>query len=272
MSRKQLKAGEKTESSGAVSGGVSTVSKDDLLDALADHKTALLADLNTAFNRIDGKLDNLQQSLDSHDTRLTSLEDHAGTLDERLERLEASCLKLQTDNDKLRAKVTDLEGRNRRSNLRLVGLPESIEGPQPSKFFAQLLQEVFGHELLPSLPELDRAHRSLAPKPRPGAKPRPVLICFHRFQQKELIMREARTRDALIYQGHTFRVYEDYPPEIVNQRREYKAVMSSLYELGLRPSLLYPAKLRIIQTDGQRKLFTSLDEAEKYVEEVNHSP
>lgn len=271
MSRKNPKTAEKTENGGAANASVNMISKEDLLGALAEHKTALLADIHASFNRIDGKLDALQQSLDSHDTRLTSLEDHTGSLDDRLGRLEASCLKLQADNDKLRAKVTDLEGRNRRSNLRLVGVPESLEGPQPSKFFAQMLQDVFGRELLPSLPELDRAHRSLAPKPGPAANPRPVVICFHRYQQKEMIMREARTRDKLVYQGHTFRMYEDYPTEIVNQRRVYKTVMSSLYDLGLRPSLLYPARLRIVERNGQRKLFASLSEAEKYVQEANHS-
>lgn len=272
MSRKNTKTTEKTENGGVANACVSMVSKEDLLDALAEHKTALLADIHTGFNRIDGRLDALQQSLDNHDARLTSLEDHAGSLEDRFGRLEASCLKLQADNDKLRAKVTDLEGRNRRSNLRLVGVPESLEGSQPSKFFAQMLQDVFGRELLPTLPELDRAHRSLAPKPVPAANPRPVVICFHYYQQKEMIMRVARTRDKLIYQGHTFRIYEDYPTEIVNQRRVYKAVMSSLYKLGLRPSLLYPARLRIVEKNGQRKLFTSLSEAEKYVEKINHSP
>ncbi|CAL1602877.1 unnamed protein product [Knipowitschia caucasica] len=266
---KSHRAGEKSESAEAAS--ITAVSKEDLLAALAEHKNSLLADLNTSLNRIDGKLDCLQQSVDSHDSRLTSLEDNAESVDGRLEKLEACYLKVLTENEKLRTKVTDLEGRSRRSNVRLVGLPESIEGVQPTNFFAQLLQEVFGRDLFPSLPELDRAHRSLAPKPKPGDRPRPVMVCFHRFQQKELIMREARVRKTLVYQGHTFRLYEDYPSEVVTQRKVYKAVMSSLYELGLKPALLYPAKLRITQTNGTRKLFTSVDEAERYVEEVNKS-
>ncbi|KAK7893048.1 hypothetical protein WMY93_022200 [Mugilogobius chulae] len=157
------------------------------LVALAEHKVALLADLSPSIDRIHKKLDGFQQSLDNHDTRLVSLEDNVS---ERLDKMENQLAVLRADNDKLRAKVTDLEGRNRRNNVGLMELPEDIEGPQPSKFFARFLQEVFGPDMFPSPPELDHAHRSLAAKPRPGAKPRAVLLCFHRFHNKEQIDRE----------------------------------------------------------------------------------
>ncbi|CAB1426626.1 unnamed protein product, partial [Pleuronectes platessa] len=42
--------------------------------------------------------------------------------------------------------------------------------------------------------ELERAHRSLAPKPAPDERPRPVIIRFHRFQIKDLVIREAPRR------------------------------------------------------------------------------
>lgn len=58
-----------------------------------------------------------------------------------------------------------------RQNVRIVGLPESVEGARPTAFFSQLLVEVFGDQVLPSPPELDRAHRTLAPKPGPHERP-----------------------------------------------------------------------------------------------------
>ncbi|KAI4794421.1 hypothetical protein KUCAC02_032074 [Chaenocephalus aceratus] len=99
--------------------------------------------------------------------------------------LEATCATLTDSNVKLLAKVTDLESRSRRNNIRIVGLPESIEGPHPSTFFPKLLMEVFGEGVLDSPPECDRAHRSLTNKPKPGQRPRPVIIRVHRYQQKE---------------------------------------------------------------------------------------
>ncbi|KAJ4945221.1 hypothetical protein JOQ06_013756 [Pogonophryne albipinna] len=137
--------------------------------------------------------------------------------------LEATCATLTDSNVKLLAKVTDLESRSRRNNIRIVGLPESIEGPHPSTFFPKLLMEVFGEGVLDSPPECDRAHRSLTDKPKPGQRPRPVIIRVHRYQQKENIIREARARRGkLQYQGTP--IYEDYTPEVMEQHYKYREV------------------------------------------------
>ncbi|KAK7880391.1 hypothetical protein WMY93_032981 [Mugilogobius chulae] len=132
---------------------------------------------------------------------------------------------LQASNDKLKAKIVDTEGRHRRSNARLVGLPEGIEGTQPSKFFAQLLQDVFGPDIFPSPPELD-PERTFDPREQ----------------------EEGRTE---VF-GQVVSDYEDYSLEVVSQRKAYKTVMAELIHDGLKPSLLYPACLRITKPDGRR--------------------
>ncbi|KAJ3581370.1 hypothetical protein NHX12_008525 [Muraenolepis orangiensis] len=43
------------------------------------------------------------------------------------------------DYARLKAKNIDLEGRSRRNNLRIIGLPESIEGPRPTAFYSEVL-------------------------------------------------------------------------------------------------------------------------------------
>ena len=80
------------------------------------------------------------------------------------------------NNAKLKAKLTDLEGRSRRCNVRLIGVPEAVEGSWPTSFFSNFLVDVLGKDVLPSPPELDRAHRTLKPKPAVGEKPRAVII------------------------------------------------------------------------------------------------
>ncbi|KAJ3595055.1 hypothetical protein NHX12_004360 [Muraenolepis orangiensis] len=80
------------------------------------------------------------------------------------------------DYARLKAKNIDLEGRSRRNNLRIIGLPESIEGPRPTAFYSEVLVKLFGDQVLQTPPELDRAHRTLAAKPRQGDNPRPVIV------------------------------------------------------------------------------------------------
>lgn len=248
-----------------------SISKADLAASLTDLKTSLLSEMKKSFDQVNGKLDGLQETVTSHGGRLDSLEEDAESLGQRLTHVEACCEELRSDNIKLKAKLSELEGRSRRGNVRLIGILENVEGPQPTKFFSQLLQDVFGRDIFPSPPELDRAHRSMAPKPSPGGRPRPVIVCFHRYQLKELVIREARKRGTLMYQATPFRIYEDYTPEVVGERRKYTAVMSELYKLGLKPSLLYPARLRIVNTQGIRVAFSSVADAEKYVKDFKNS-
>uniref|UniRef100_A0A8C9ZSQ5 Uncharacterized protein n=1 Tax=Sander lucioperca TaxID=283035 RepID=A0A8C9ZSQ5_SANLU len=50
-------------------------------------------------------------------------------------------------------------------------------------------------------------------------RPRPVIIRFHRFQIKELVIPKARKRGELLYNGHKIRLYDDYSPDLLKQRR-----------------------------------------------------
>lgn len=125
---------------------------------------------------------------------------------------------------------------------------------------------MFGNGVLESPLECDRAHRSLSDKPRPGQRPRPVIVQLHKFQQKEKIISEARAkRGKLYYHGTPIAIYEDYTPEVLEQRSKYKEVLSELYKLGLKPALLFPARLTIITKQVNRRRLTSVAEAKGYI-------
>lgn len=89
--------------------------------------------------------------------------------------------------------MEDLENRSRRKNLRLFGLRERAEGSKP---FMDFIKDMLP-QWLDMTPDtsfsLERVDRPLAP-----AKPnqhRPVLICFLKFQDKELVFRSTRRRE-----------------------------------------------------------------------------
>ncbi|KAL6461050.1 hypothetical protein MHYP_G00310160 [Metynnis hypsauchen] len=224
-----------------------------LVSLLEEHKKSLSAEFRSSISILETKLDSIHTTVSEYNQKIISLESNASLLDERVLALEAICCTLKETNDKLSARVIDLESRSRRNNIRIVGLTESIEGPRPTAFFSELLAEVFGEEILPSPPELDRAHSSLTSKPGPGERPRAVIIRLHRFQQKDRIVREAiAKRGKLQYRGSPIAIYEDYAPEVVEQRAKYREVLADLYNLGLKPVLLFPAKLIITTKDGEQ--------------------
>lgn len=242
------------------------VSMSALTSLLEDHRAALSTEFKTALSSLEVKIDSVQIAVSDHGSRITSLESNADLLSERIHAMEATCKTLTENYDKLRAKTTDLEGRSRRNNIRIVGLPESLEGPRPTAFFSEMLSEIMGDQILPSPPELDRAHRALVAKPKQGGKPRAVIVRFHRYQAKEAVIREARKRrGTLQYRGRPIAIYDDYSPEVLEQRTQYRDVMAELYNLGFKPSLLFPARLRIVSKEGEQKLLSSVDEAKKFL-------
>lgn len=240
-----------------------------LLDSrLEKHQQALTEAFQAALTTLETKLDNIGTTVENHSLSIRSLERSENAQDLRLSQLEADVKVLKASKDKLAAKVIDLEARSRRNNIRVVGLPESIEDLQhPTAFFAKMLAEVFGN-VLGHAPECDRAHRTSAAIPKPGQRPRAVLIRLLRFQDKDKIIRDARARrGTLKFHSHSIFVYEDYPQEVVEERDTYRSVMSVLYERGLKPSLYYPSRLYIKPKEGGKKIhLESVAEAKKYIE------
>ncbi|KAI4829443.1 hypothetical protein KUCAC02_023484 [Chaenocephalus aceratus] len=176
----------------------------------------------------------------------TSLESNADLVDGRRRLWKLHARKQAASNAKLRAKTAYFEARSRRKNIRIIGLTGvDLRARDQTAFFSDLLPQLLGDQILPTSPELVRAHRSLAAKP--GERPRPVIIRFHNFQTKERVIREARKMRA----GST--------------RALYREVMAQLYKLGLRPALQYPAKLMITAENGDKVRLSSVEEAKKYL-------
>ncbi|CAI5657495.1 unnamed protein product [Oreochromis niloticus] len=240
---------------------------------LEEHRASISADFKTSFATLEARLDKIQTTITEHGQRMNLLESHAELQEQRLQALEERCVALAESNTKLKAKTIDLESRSRRNNIRIIGLPESIEGPRPTSFFADFLVEVLGDQILQSPPELDRAHRTLVAKPQSGARPRPVIIRLHRYQTKELIIREARKqRGKLHYRGSPVQIFEDYTPEVAEERAKYRSVMADLYNLALRPTLRFPARLQITLESGEKKRFSSPEEATSFVGKYQQTP
>lgn len=159
---------------------------------------------------------------------------------------EATIAKLQTENAALLDKVDDLENRSRRANLRIVNVPEGNENCQdPVKFVCEMLMQVMRNEVFEKPPELERAHRSLAPKPNHGNPPRSIIVCFHQFQEKERALWWARQHE-LRFQGKVLRTYLDLSAVLSKTCAAFKGIkQQALYQKGIRFQMLHPAHLRV---------------------------
>lgn len=134
----------------------------------------------------------------------------------------------------LQEKVSDLEGRSRRNNIRIYGVPEDAEGTSAATFIENLIKSEVGADLgMDSDLGIERAHRALAPKPPASASPRSMVVRFLKFSVKEKILhtawkKEVRVQNKRVYFDH------DYATDVQNKRKEYTPVKRALKENGIR--------------------------------------
>lgn len=232
----------------------------------AELKNNLSKSLETSLMPIQASLETISTVLDSHKQKITAIEDTLTAHSAELAELTTRVGQLEKANAVLVNKTEDLENRCRRQNLRTVGLPEGLEGGSPVEFISRLLQPVVGKDTFPEPSELDRAHRTLAPKPAAGQRPRAVLVRFLRYQDKERVLRWARLqKDDIKFNSNKILFFPDMSASLAKQRATFKDIKAKLYAAGITFSLHYPARL-CITVNGNKHLFDSPAAAEGFYE------
>ena len=119
-----------------------------------------------------------------------------------------------------------------------------------------------GDNVFPSPPGLDRAHRAAGPKPAAGRPPRPFILCFHRYREKDVALRWSRQHEVK-YKGITLRIYPDLSTTLAKKRSTINGVKQVLYQRVVQFRLLFPARLRVT-FDGESHLFETTEEAQAF--------
>lgn len=108
---------------------------------------ALMQAIATCQTTLTGKIECMQldislirRDIDCFCSRLTETERRVGEAEDTLQIHGVSLHTLQTKMKTLEAHAEDAENRNRRNNLRIVGLPEGTEGKDPTPFTEHLLR------------------------------------------------------------------------------------------------------------------------------------
>uniref|UniRef100_H3AKF2 L1 transposable element RRM domain-containing protein n=1 Tax=Latimeria chalumnae TaxID=7897 RepID=H3AKF2_LATCH len=171
----------------------------------------------------------------------------------------------------LQDKCDDLENRACRSNLRIMGLPEGVEGKDPIAFVEKFLVDVLGEETFPGWVEVERAHHALRPRPRDGERPRILILKLLRYPDKVCILRKARELGQLTYLNQKIFFFPDVSAELQARRREFTEARQLCHSLQISFSLLHPAKLSLSLKDGPR-FFTDPVEAVDFLKRLPESP
>lgn len=244
----------------------------------APQLTAILQEMRAGFKSLDGRFDSLEKRMDSmnvkiqaHDRRLdlaesriSYVEDNVSKSLKRLERVEHILKDVAIKNE-------DLEARSRRNNLRLLGIPESTSTSRMDSFIESLLTDLFGKEAFTAGFAVERAHRSLDPRPKPGLPPRPIIARLLNFRDRDTALRLAREKGDLNWQGSKISMFPDFTEMVQEACRKYTGVKATLQNLGLKYGMLYPARLRV-EINGRPRIFDSPAAVLEFCRTVRSSP
>lgn len=208
------------------------------------------------------QFDEFKQDLKRTNDRLEEAEERIEETETTLQLASTLIKRLIQRQANLEARVLDQEGRARRDNLRIYGIPEDKEGTDMIEFLNNLLKNALD---LPRDRELgiERAHRALQPKPsNPEAKPRSKVVKFSSYRTKEEVLRKAWQRKKVYFNDTRFFVDHDFPLEVLKKRGEYVEVKKVLKEKQIKFQTPYPARMRVFYEDGTQ-LYQSATEATK---------
>lgn len=221
-----------------------------LSNTITEMKNELKQELASLKTDMNLRLQNVTADVRNQGTRLTEAEQRVNELETVNADLRGALRHCLSQQKTLQAKMTDFEGRSRRCNMRIYGIREGNEKSDMVAFISHFLKKELALEDDVNL-QIQRAHRSLGPRPQDGQPARSILVNFQRFDVKEKILRTAWTKK-IIYDGKVITFANDIPTEIYNKLKEYKDIKKILKESKIRFQTPYPARMRIHWEDGPR--------------------
>lgn len=232
-------------------------------DAMAPMMEAQANSLQRALQDIKSQFRQLSNQVTANEHRLGETFQDVHIIKEKYETLQKSHLQLSN-------KVDDLENRSRRCNLRLVGLPEIIKGPELFKFLQITLPSLLHIQEACSDIVIERAHRLGPTRSEPEARPRVVIFKMLSFLHKEAIWQASRKQRDIRWNNNRIFIFQDYSAEVTRARKEFSVLCSRLASENKKFALLFPARLRIY--DGTSfKEFSSPADAEGFLREMQEA-
>lgn len=147
-------------------------------------------------------------------------------------------------------KLDEMENRNHRNIVRVIGLPGRNEGPNPIAFLEGWFRKTFGATTFTSLFAIERAHRVPFRAHQSGKYIRPLLLKLVNYNDKVILLQKAREMGVIMYNGVRVSLYPDFSPDLQKHRAEFIPIKGILQKYKLAYALLYPACLLVTALGG----------------------
>ena len=197
--------------------------------------------IEKTVNLINPEVSDLETKMKSLDTRLIANEKSCefissineqnktelkATKDE-LSEMTKSCKNLEKETNFMKEKMVDLESRSIRENLMFYGIPEAGREENCEELVKTVCKDTLKLENADQM-LFDRAHRVGA---RPGPKPRPIVVKFHYYHERELVRKRSFDYSDTLKSGN-MGIGAQLPKETREARKQYYPAMKKAKSEG----------------------------------------
>ena len=214
------------------------------------------ADIQTTLMKIESSISTLSEQVEEMETRVSANKDNVKDRSDRVDKMEKLIMHLKDKTD-------DLGNCSRRSNIRILNVPEQTEGRDTEGFLEKFIPQILGMDNFTSPVTLERAHHT----GKKSDRPRPLITKFLNFRDKENLLRLARSKGEMTYESKKISFYPDYSTNLQRRRDEFLDVKRMLRDKEMEYALIYPAQLRN-KHQGPVKLFTTPAKAQRVLKEL----
>uniref|UniRef100_A0A8D1UG41 L1 transposable element RRM domain-containing protein n=1 Tax=Sus scrofa TaxID=9823 RepID=A0A8D1UG41_PIG len=147
--------------------------------------------------------------------------------------------RLKTNEERLR----ELWDNVKHTSIHIIWVPEGEEREKGTeKIFQEIIAENIpnmGKESLTQIQEAQRIPYKINPRRN---TPRHILIKLTKIKDKEKILKAAREKKEITYNGTLIRLSADFSTETLQARREWHDILNVMKGKNLQPRLLYPGR------------------------------
>uniref|UniRef100_A0A9L0SM42 LINE-1 retrotransposable element ORF1 protein n=1 Tax=Equus caballus TaxID=9796 RepID=A0A9L0SM42_HORSE len=221
----------------------------------------------TEMLEMKSTMDPIKQNMDSLNARVDTIEEQISIIEDRqaewLQTEEERELRIKKNEQNLRQIADSM----RKSNLRIIGIPEGVEKENGAEgVLKEIIEENFPNLRIEGemCVEEDCSSPRFVNVKRPAA--RHIVVQMAKMNDRERILRAARQKK-ISYKGTPIRLSADFSGETIQARREWNGIFNTLKNKNLQPRILYPAKISF-RYEGEIKSFPDKQKLRDFVTKI----
>ncbi|KAJ1153263.1 hypothetical protein NDU88_006024 [Pleurodeles waltl] len=187
-------------------------------------------------------------------TRIASMETRTEELETEVRATTAQTVTQGQQISDIQWKLEDAENRQRRNNLRVLGIAESLEGQDTRAYVVSLFKKAFP-DLLEWNWEMEsqRAHRfplmrkkQTLDTSKEQCYSRAIIVYFGKFLLQQVVFERTHPNSKMTVEGVSFFTRPDFAHATVERRWRLRQMIAQFQELAAEAYLLSPVRLKVI--------------------------